>query len=136
MDKFLCKISSRDVLSCNIITFLHVCFNRRRCSSLILLSGDIKTSPGSTRSSRKCFSICHWNLNSITALNFAKLSLLTAYNLVHSLILFVFKRHISTLKLHLMTHVWNFQVIICSVLITLPVIKEEVFVFITNRPFL
>ena len=49
-----------------------------------MLSGDIKTNPGPTPSSGKCFSICHWNLNSITAHNFAKLSLLTAYNLVHS----------------------------------------------------
>ena len=56
----------------------------RLCSSLILLSGDIETNPGPTPSSGQCFSICHWNLNSITAHNFAKLSLLTAYNLVHS----------------------------------------------------
>ena len=56
----------------------------RWCSSLILLSGDIETNPGPTPSSGQCFSICHWNLNSITAHNFAKLSLLTVYNLVHS----------------------------------------------------
>ena len=49
-----------------------------------MLSGYIKTNPGPTPSSGQCFSICHWNLNSITAHNFAKLSLLTAYNLVHS----------------------------------------------------
>ena len=53
-------------------------------SSLILLSGDIKTNPGLISSSGQCFSICHWNLNSITAYNYNKLSLLTAYNLVHS----------------------------------------------------
>ena len=47
------------------------------CSSLILLSGDIETNPDPTP-------ICHWNLNSISAHNFAKLSLLAAYNLVHS----------------------------------------------------
>ena len=56
----------------------------RWCSSLILLRWDIETNPGPTPSSGQCFSICHWNLNSITAHNFAKLSLLTAYNLVHS----------------------------------------------------
>ena len=49
-----------------------------------MLSGDIKTNPGPTPSSGQCFSICHWNLNSITVHNFAKLSLLIAYNLVHS----------------------------------------------------
>ena len=55
-----------------------------RCSFLIFLSRDIETNPGPTPSSGQYFSICHWNLNSITAHNFAKLSLLTAYNLVHS----------------------------------------------------
>ena len=49
-----------------------------------MLSGDIESNPGPTHSPGQCFSICHWNLNSITAHNFAKLSLLTAYNLVHS----------------------------------------------------
>ena len=53
-------------------------------NSLILLSGDIKTNPGPIPSSGQCFSICHWNLNIITAHNYAKLSLLIAYNLVHS----------------------------------------------------
>ena len=52
------------------------------CSSLIFLSGDIKTNPGTISSFKQCFSICHWNLNSITAHNYVKLSLLTAYNLV------------------------------------------------------
>ena len=98
------------------------------CSSLILLSGDIKTNLGSISSPEQCFSICHWNINSIAAHNYAKLSLLV-------LILFVFQRDVSTLKLHLMTHVWNYQVI-CSALITLPIIKKEVFLFIINRHFL
>ena len=55
----------------------------RWCSFLILLSGDIKTNLRPIPSSGQCFSICHWNLNNITAHNFAKLFLLTAYNLVH-----------------------------------------------------
>ena len=50
-----------------------------------MLSGDIETNPGPTPISGQCLSmLCHWNLKSITAHNFAKLSLLTAYNLVHS----------------------------------------------------
>ena len=44
---------------------------------LILSSGDIDISGQS-------FSICHWNLNSISAHNFTKISLLTAYVLVHN----------------------------------------------------
>ena len=50
---------------------------------LIRLSGDIELSPGPKPSSFKCFSICHWNLNSITSHDFLKVKLLTAYNVIH-----------------------------------------------------
>ena len=50
------------------------------CRSLILLSGDIKTSPGPISSSG--LSICHWNLSVIAAHNYDKSSLLTPYSLV------------------------------------------------------
>ena len=49
----------------------------------ILLSGDIETNPGPKPIAGQSFSICHWNLNSISARNFTKISLLTAYVLVH-----------------------------------------------------
>ena len=50
----------------------------------ILLSGNIKTNPGPISSSGQCFQIWNSILNSTAAHNYAKLSLLTAYNLVHS----------------------------------------------------
>ena len=50
---------------------------------LILLSGDIEMNPGPKPIAGQSFSICHWNLNSISAHNFTKISLLTAYFLVH-----------------------------------------------------
>ena len=50
---------------------------------LILLSGDIETNPGPKPISGQSFSICHWNLNSISPHNYTKISLLTAYVLVH-----------------------------------------------------
>ena len=50
-----------------------------------MLSGDIKTNPGPISSSGQCFSIYHLNLNSIATHGYAKLSLLIAYNPVHSL---------------------------------------------------
>ena len=53
-------------------------------SSFILLREDFKTSPGPISSSEQCFLICHWNLNDIAAHNYTKLSLLSAYNLLHS----------------------------------------------------
>ena len=50
---------------------------------LIRLSGDIKLNQGPKTSSFKCFSICHWNLNSITSHDFLKVKLLTAHNVIH-----------------------------------------------------
>ena len=44
----------------------------------LLQHGDIELNPGP-----KYFSICHWNLNSLTARNYLKVSQLQALNLVH-----------------------------------------------------
>ena len=49
------------------------------CSLAIKRSGDIEENPGPKPNSCDCLSICHWNLNSIPAHNFIKLSLLRAY---------------------------------------------------------
>ena len=51
---------------------------------MILLSGDIETNPGPKPISGQSFSICHWNLNSISVHNYTKISLLTGYVLVHN----------------------------------------------------
>ena len=54
-------------------------------SLLLILSSDVELNPGPKKdSSKRNFSITHWNLNGITAQNFAKLSQLEAYNTVHS----------------------------------------------------
>ena len=50
---------------------------------LIRLIGDIELNPGPQPSSFKCFSICHWNLNSITSHDILKVKLLKAYNVIH-----------------------------------------------------
>ena len=49
----------------------------------ISLSGDTETNPGPKPIAGQRFSICHWNLNSILVHNFTKISVLTAYVLVH-----------------------------------------------------
>ena len=54
------------------------------CSNLITLSGNIEKNPGPKPSSCAKFSICHWNLNSISAHNFIKISLLRAYVSTHN----------------------------------------------------
>ena len=51
---------------------------------LLLLCGDIELNPGPRPNSGQSFSICHWNLNSIAAHNFSKISLLRAYNAIHN----------------------------------------------------
>ena len=46
---------------------------------LISLSEDVQLNPGPRDKSSSAFSIYHWNLNSIMAYNYAKMSLLEAY---------------------------------------------------------
>ena len=48
------------------------------------LSGGIEENPGPNRNSNQSFSICHWNLNSITAHSYLKISLLRAYISLHN----------------------------------------------------
>ena len=51
---------------------------------LLELSGDIEFNPGPKLGSSQSFSICHWNLNSMPAHNYSKISLLTAYISIHN----------------------------------------------------
>ena len=54
-------------------------------SQKLLLSGDIETNLDPRRNLNNHFTICYWNLNSISAHNFAKVQLLKAYLAVHKL---------------------------------------------------
>ena len=59
-----------------LITFL---------SLLLILSNGVELNPGPKKdSSKRNFSIAHWNLNSIAAQNFVTLSQLEAYNIMHN----------------------------------------------------
>ena len=62
-----------------VFTFFVSFFSRKR----LLLRGDIETNPGQRRNLSNHFTICHWNLNSISAHNFAKVQLLKAYLALH-----------------------------------------------------
>ena len=53
------------------------------CELQVILSGDVELNLGPKPNSGQNFSICHWNLNSIPAHNFSKISLLSAYNFLH-----------------------------------------------------
>ena len=62
----------------NLLEYLWV------ASRIISLSGDIEINPGpKSNMLNRCFSICHWNLNSISAHMFTKVSVLSAYISVH-----------------------------------------------------
>ena len=52
-------------------------------SLLVLFSRDFEINPGPKRTPKASLSICHWNLNRISAHNYAKLSLLRTYLLFH-----------------------------------------------------
>ena len=52
-------------------------------SLLVSLSGVAEVNPGPNCKPNETLSICHWNLNSISVHNFAKLRLLKAYVAVH-----------------------------------------------------
>ena len=51
--------------------------------NLLLLCGDVELNPRPNQNTAKEPSICHWNLNSIAAHNFAKLVLFKAFNSIH-----------------------------------------------------
>ena len=53
--------------------------------TIIRQSGDVKENSGPTCNLNQWFSIYHWNLNSITAPNYLKTSLLRAYVSLHNL---------------------------------------------------
>ena len=52
--------------------------------SITRLSGDIEENLAPKCNSNQSFSICHWNLNSITAHNYLKISLFRAYISLHN----------------------------------------------------
>ena len=76
---------------------------------LLLLSGDVELNLGPKCNYRTAFSICHWNLNSISAHNYAKVffSLRLILQFV-SLILFVYQKYTLILVLLLMITIWKF----------------------------
>ena len=59
-------------------------FNFSGKFGFLMLCGDIESNPGPMPNSGQSFSICHWNLNSIAVHNFSKISLLKAYNAIHT----------------------------------------------------
>ena len=62
-------------VTCNLLCWLYIL--------LIILTGDVELNPGPKGKAAQTLAVCHWNLNSICAHNFTKLSLLRAYLSAH-----------------------------------------------------
>ena len=62
-----------------VIVALHSDYLSFKCN-LLMLCGDIELNSGPKNNTAEKRSICNWNLNSITAHNFAKLVFFKAYN--------------------------------------------------------
>ena len=65
---------------CILLAFIH---HIRYIWSCLIEVTILKKNPGPKPNSYQNFSVCHWNLNSVSAHNFLKLSLLRAYIAVH-----------------------------------------------------
>ena len=79
--KYNFKINSPKKFLCNLTCFYIYLF--WLVSIFLNRTGDIEKNPSPKTKSCQNFSIYHWNLNSISAHNFSKMSLLQAYNGVH-----------------------------------------------------
>ena len=60
----------------NFFVILHFCY-------ILLTHGDIEVNPGPKKNCSTRFSFCYWNLNSLIAHNYVKLSSLQAFNSVY-----------------------------------------------------
>ena len=78
-----CKRSSNSLVSRFLVAVIKTWVATKFYSLLLLLSENVNLNPGSKRNSSNAFSICHWNLNSISAHNCAKVLLLMAYIAIH-----------------------------------------------------
>ena len=73
---------------------------------LIRQSGDIEMNPGPKPNPCHSFSICHWNLNSLAAHNYLKLSFYGYALLIRNLMLYVYQRPISTCLTYLIVTIF------------------------------
>ena len=63
-----------------------LCFILKTLVSMFIIpqcQGDIEPSPGPRKLKTNNFSVCHWNLNSLSAHSFSELTQLKAYNSIY-----------------------------------------------------
>ena len=119
--------ANRLLFICIFYRSIHIWLNTRMTD----LSGDIENiQPNSSQN----FSICHWNLNSITVRSYVKISLLKASQFIN-LIQLVCQKHTSTSLFLYMMSIWNHRVTNQSDQTTHHNIKGVVYVSISEIPF-
>ena len=77
--RFTCFLLICILLKClylSLLTLLNV-------FSFLLCNWDTEPNPGPRKFKQNSLSICHWNLNSLSVHNFAKLTQLKTYNLIY-----------------------------------------------------
>ena len=99
---------------------------------LLLFGGDVELNPGPKQSSINAFSVCYWNLNSISAHNYAKIFFLKAYIAIHKFDIICISETYLDSNTSLDDNTWKFPVISWYDLIILQTINAEVFVSIIN----
>ena len=81
-----CKRSNNSCVSPFLVVIIKAWLAARFYSLHLLTRGDVELNQGPKRYYSNAFSICHWNLNSISAHNYAKMFLLRGYIAIHEFI--------------------------------------------------
>ena len=63
--------------------------------ALLLCHGDIEINPGPKKLKKNSLSVCHWNLNSLSAHNFSKLTQLKLIFQYINMISYAYQKHTS-----------------------------------------
>ena len=96
------------------------------------LSSVIELIPGKKRDVNQCFSVCHWNLNSIASHSFSKILSLIAYNSIHKFDIICLSESYSNSEILSNDSNLQIPVIILFGLIILQIRNAEVCVCTTN----
>ena len=77
------SISKVSTISFNLLISYFLVTQLWIFSHHISLRGDIKLNLGLKQDINQCFSVCHWNLNSIPTDNFSQIQSLIVYKCIH-----------------------------------------------------
>ena len=89
-----CHVSNLNKNLISLFEVLLFCWHYFESAFLFLLTlvymfiilqchGDVERNAGPRKQKPNCLSVCHWNLNSLTAHNFSKVAQLQAYNSIY-----------------------------------------------------